>query len=196
MKGQVLLKYILNSDDVVSSIRDNMKDLTALIPEINDMVGFEHNHPHHHLDVWEHTLKALSVSPNNFDIRLALLLHDVGKPHCFQDEEVRHFRGHPVVSAHMTNDILKRLKYDGKYVDYICEIISRHDMPLLEEHLVANMQLSKTIFEVQKCDVLAHNPDKNTKRLEYIDTTAKMFKNITKTKNIDLVKYWFSKIMI
>ena len=54
------------------------------------MIGFEHKHPHHHLDVWNHTLLALSYSPKDFDIRLVLLLHDIGKPHSYQDEEIRH----------------------------------------------------------------------------------------------------------
>ena len=96
MKSKEILNKILISDDVVEKIRENLQDLVLIIPEICDMIGFEHNHPHHHLDVWEHTLYALSLSSNNFDIRLALLLHDVGKPHSYQDDEVRHFKGHHI----------------------------------------------------------------------------------------------------
>lgn len=73
MEYKEILKEILIGNDVVGNIRENMKHLTTIIPEICDMIGFEHNHPHHHLDVWEHTLYALSLSPNNFGIRLVLL---------------------------------------------------------------------------------------------------------------------------
>lgn len=175
MNSKDFLKNILISDDVVDNIRANLQDLILIMPEIRDMIGFEHKHPHHHLDVWEHTLYALSLSPSDFDIRLALLLHDIGKPHSFQDDEVRHFKGHPKMSAQITEHILKRLNYNEEYISYICEIIKRHDTPITEEDIFSNTSLSKVIFEVQKCDALAHNPAKNQKRLEYIENVTKIF---------------------
>lgn len=175
MENKRILKEILTNEDVVGTIRENMQQLVIIIPEICDMIGFEHKHPHHHLDVWEHTLCALSFSPNNFDIRLALFLHDVGKPHSYQDDEVRHFKGHPEKSANISKCVLERLGYEDNYIAYICEIISRHDTPLAKENIVENIDLSKVIFEVQKCDALAHNPAKNKKRLDYIEKITKLF---------------------
>lgn len=176
MKNKEILKEILIGDDVIKNIRNNLQHLVAIMPEICDMIGFEHKHPHHHLDVWEHTLYALSLSPNDFDIRLALLLHDIGKPHSYQDNEVRHFKGHPELSAKISKLILERLGYEEDYITYICEIVNRHDTPLTIDDISKNMELSKVIFEVQKCDALAHNPAKNKKRIEYIETITKMFK--------------------
>lgn len=178
MDNKNTLYNILMCDDVVKNIRENLQNLIVIIPEIADMIGFDHNHPHHHLDVWEHTLYALSLSPNDFDIRLALLLHDIGKPHSFQDDEVRHFKGHPELSAQITKYILKRLNYNEEYISYICEIIIKHDTPLTEEYIILNKNLSKVIFEVQKCDALAHNPAKNKKRLEYIEKISNLFNEI------------------
>jgi len=99
----IILKNILMQEDVALSIKENKAILFDIIPELKDMVGFEHNHPHHHLDVWEHTLLALSKSPKDFELRLVLLLHDIGKPHSYQDEEIRHFRNHPLKSAEISN---------------------------------------------------------------------------------------------
>lgn len=181
MENKEILKEILIGDDVVGNIRQNIQYLTLIIPEICDMIGFEHKHPHHHLDVWEHTLNALSLSPNNFDVRLSLLLHDVGKPHSFQDGEVRHFKGHPEMSANITKYVLERLGFEDDYITYICEIISRHDTPLTEEDIIENIDFSKVIFKVQKCDALAHNPAKNKKRLEYIEKITKLFKEKEQT---------------
>ena len=73
------LKDILLYDDVVLSINSNIDLLFSLIPELKYMVGFDQKHPHHHLDVWQHTLLALRFSLNYFDIRLSLLCHDIGK---------------------------------------------------------------------------------------------------------------------
>lgn len=41
-----ILKQILISDDVVESINDNIETLFSLIPELQPMVDFPHNHPH------------------------------------------------------------------------------------------------------------------------------------------------------
>ena len=59
----------------------------------------------------ESHLLALSLSCNDFEIRLIPLLHDIGKPHCYQDKEIRHFVGHATVSSTSRN-ILERLKYN------------------------------------------------------------------------------------
>ena len=163
------LKEILLSDDIVKSINDNMDDLLLIIPEIKNMIGFEHNHPHHHLDVWNHTLLALSLSKKDFDIRLCLLLHDIGKPFSYQDDEVRHFKNHANVSANMSNVILKRLDFDEDYIQYICYLIKQHDMPITDEQIENNYDLVLKLFEIQKCDALAHHPDRLEKRLKYIN---------------------------
>ena len=177
------LEIILTSENVERRIRENLNYILDLIPEIKAMIDFPHNHPHHHLDVFEHTLNTLKESENDLEIRLTLLLHDIGKPHSYQDgvDGVRHFKGHPEMSANITKYVLKRLGYEDDYITYICEIISRHDTPLTEENIVANIDLSKVIFNVQKCDALAHNPAKNKKRLEYIETITKFFKEKEKT---------------
>ena len=167
------LQEILLTDDVVNSINDNIDDLLLIIPEIKYMIGFEYNHPHHHLDVWNHTLLALSLSEKDFDIRLCLLLHDIGKPFSYQDEEVRHFRGHAKVSANMSRNILNRLNFDDDYIDKICYLIENHDTKISDEQINNNYDLCLKLLEVQKCDAFAHHPDKLDKRIDYLKETHK-----------------------
>ena len=72
------------------------------------MIGFEHRHPHHHLDVWDHTLEVVkNITSQDLELKMAALLHDIGKPFSYQDEEVRHFHGHPEVSSKMSENILR-----------------------------------------------------------------------------------------
>ena len=176
------LQEILLTDDIVKSINDNMDDLLLIIPEIKNMIGFEHNHPHHHLDVWNHTLLALSLSENDFDIRLCLLLHDIGKPFSYQDEEVRHFRNHAAVSANMSKIILKRLGFDDGYIKYVCYLIEHHDTPISNEQIVNDYDLCLKLLKIQRCDALAHHPDKLEKRKKYID---EMHKKLILKKGVD-----------
>lgn len=172
------LNNLLSSDNVKEEIRKNLDTLLYVVPEVADMIGFEHRHPHHHLDVWEHTLCALSFAPNEFDVRLSLLFHDIGKPHSYQDlgEGVRHFNGHPEKSARITKEVLSRLGYPKDYIRFICGVVARHDTPLDRFEIIDTPKFAKTLFEVQKCDAWAHNPEHNAKRLKYIEYMTQMFK--------------------
>lgn len=167
MEREILYNILMN-DNVVETIHDNLDNIIKLIPEIKDMIGFEHNHPHHHLDVWEHTLLALSISPKDFEIRLVLLLHDIGKPHSYQDEKVRHFRGHPKVSSEIAYKILKRLNFNNEEVHMLCDLIEQHDDLITNKEIIENKEFAIKKFKIQCCDGLAHNPLKLEKRVAYL----------------------------
>lgn len=169
------LKNILTADDVVASVRENLDILLEIIPEIKPMIGFDHKHPHHHLDVFEHTLLALSLSENIFIVRLALLLHDIGKPFSYTEGDVRHFHGHPEVSADISRDVFLRIGFEKNFVDTVCYLIKGHDTNITESDIVQNYNLSYLRFLVQKCDALAHNPEKLEKRKMYLKRTKELF---------------------
>ena len=168
------LYYILIDSDIISSINFNLDFLIELIPEIENMIGFEHNNPHHHLDVWNHTLYALSLSENNFDIRLSLLLHDIGKPFSYQDDEIRHFHNHPYVSFIMSKSILSRLGFNTEYINKICYLIKKHDTPITKKEIEDNYNLEYMRYKIQECDALAHHPEKLEKRKRYLESTKKL----------------------
>ena len=163
-----ILERILIEDDVVFSINSNLDLLLNIIPEINGMIGFEHKHPHHHLDVWNHTLLALSRSSCDIKIRLVLLLHDIGKPFSYQEGEVRHFKRHPDVSSKMAKDILKRLNYNDEEVEEICYLIKVHDNFIKNIDIVNDRKICQERFKIQFCDALVHNPSKLEKRISYL----------------------------
>lgn len=181
MSKEIIIN-ILTEEDVLQSINDNLDILLKYIPELRFMIGFEHKHPHHHLDVWHHTLYALSLSKNDFYIRIALLLHDIGKPFCYQEGDIRHFKGHPKVSSMMANEILYRLSFDDNFIQEICYLISNHDNVITEEDIKKNYDLELKRYEIQRCDALAHHPDKLEKRIEYLNRTKKLFDTVVDKK--------------
>lgn len=175
-KDMHILSTILMADDIVLSINKNLKTLIQIIPEIEDMIGFEHKNPNHHLDVWQHTVLALSMAPKTFEIRLILLLHDIGKPHCFTEGEIRHFKGHEKVSAEISRNILNRIEYPSFFIDEVCNIIQEHDTKITKEEIATNYDLAYKKFLVQSCDALAHSPEGLPSRKEYIEKTEKVLK--------------------
>ena len=175
MTDKELLESILTDDNVVDSINNNLDNIFKIIPEAKYMVGFKHNHPHHHLDVWNHTLLAISMAPNIMIVRFALLLHDIGKPFSYQDGDVRHFKNHAYASYEISKNLLYRLGYDKEYVLMVANIIRYHDTPIIKEDVNNDYDATYLRYIVQKCDCLAHHPDKLEKRKDYLVKTKKLF---------------------
>lgn len=98
-------------------------------PDILPMVGFPQNNIHHCYDVWEHTLHALDAVPPEPELRLTMLLHDIGKPKCFTQDAAGngHFHGHPAVSAALAEEMLRRLRADNATRETVVRLVSWHD---------------------------------------------------------------------
>ena len=171
------LKRILTSTNIEEEIRNNEEYIFSIIPELRSEVGFDQKHPHHNLDVFIHTLKALENSKNDYIIRLALLFHDIGKPlSCVEEDGVRHFPNHSVISEMITRKVLTRLNYEESVINEVCYLVKYHDTPITMEDVEKNYDLQLKRYEVQRSDVLAHNPLMNSKRISYLIKTKKLFK--------------------
>ena len=169
------IQEILQSDNIVSTVNENMDHLIEIIPEIKYMINFDHKHSK---NIWNSTLLALSLSKNDFDIRLCLLLHDIGKPFSYEKDNIRGFKNHTKVSSEMAKKILKRLRLNEDYIYYICYLIENYDSPINDVQIENNNSLCLKLLEIQKCHALAYYPDKLDKRRIYLNNTkAKILVN-------------------
>ena len=138
------------------------KIIFEIIPELVSEKGFMQNNPWHIYDVWGHTKKVFENAKPHKEIRLALLLHDIGKPHSYQDDEngIRHFKGHSQKSAEMSEKILKRLGYGEYEINQICFLISNHDKTIDVEQIDRqNIEIMKKLLYIQYCDASGYNPE-------------------------------------
>ena len=102
--------------------------LTQIIPELRPMVGFDQRSPHHALDVFTHTALVVQGVPPVETLRLAALLHDVGKPGSFTVDETGrgHFYGHAKLSGQMAGQILQKLKAPAALREEVVWLIEHH----------------------------------------------------------------------
>ena len=125
------LEKILMSDDAVQGI-EMLREFDLLrhvLPEIEEGVGVGQN-KHHIYTVYEHNLKSFEYAvKENFslDVRLASLLHDVGKPRVKGGEGPDStFYGHQVIGERMVLEMLDRLHFPRKLVERVALLVREH----------------------------------------------------------------------
>lgn len=103
--------------------------LRYILPELREGINVGQN-KHHVYTVWEHNLYALDYSAKkgySLEVRLASLLHDVGKPRVKQgDGPDSTFYAHEMVGAKMTAEMLNRLRFSKRIVDHVSHLVRNH----------------------------------------------------------------------
>lgn len=101
--------------------------LKQVIPELEEGVGVGQN-LHHVYTVWEHNLRALATCPSkDLAVRLAALLHDVGKPRTKKGDGLHStFYNHDHVGARMVRPLLRRLRYSADIVEKTTLLVDNH----------------------------------------------------------------------
>ena len=168
------IQKILTETNAAETLSKNIEDLLKLIPEIKSMINFDHRHPHHNLDVWKHTLAVIrNLNTDDFELNMAALLHDIGKPFSYQDDEVRHFHGHPEKSCQMTISILTRLGYDKQFINRVAYLVNTHDTIIDPNNLDSTYEMIEKRLKLQYADALAHHPNTVEKRVKLLDKIEK-----------------------
>lgn len=124
------IKIIMGNNPVegIEHLRE-LNLLKYVLPELLDAYGVLQN-KHHTYDCYWHLLKALEFSAKknfNLDVRLASLLHDIGKPKTKmgQGQEAT-FYNHEIVGAKIAFRILNRLKFSKKEIEKIVKLVRHH----------------------------------------------------------------------
>jgi poly(A) polymerase/tRNA nucleotidyltransferase (CCA-adding enzyme) len=103
--------------------------LENILPELRDGIGVGQN-KHHIYTVWEHNLKALQYAVGkdySLKVRLASLLHDVGKPKTKGGEGLDStFYGHEVVGARMARKMMERLHFSRELTEEVTHLVRYH----------------------------------------------------------------------
>ncbi len=98
----------------------------VFLPEL-PALRLEQDPVHRHKDVLHHTLAVVSRCPPDLILRLAALLHDVGKPKTKQiTAEGVQFHHHEVVGARMAEERLRALRYPERVVQDVSKLVEMH----------------------------------------------------------------------
>lgn len=98
--------------------------LEMFIPEL--LEGINVVQPQFHEDdVFTHSLKSVDEAEDR--VKLAALLHDIGKPRTrTEDDKGVHFYGHDKVGSEMAEEIMRRMKFSNAEIDRVVKLIRWH----------------------------------------------------------------------
>ena len=156
-------------------------------PEFDRCMETAQNNPYHCYTVGEHILESVCSVKKDRVLRLAMLLHDIGKPECLTTDETGtdHFYGHAEESRRIAEDILKRLRYDNDTVGKVLPLIEWHDRDFRMTKAGIRRAVSEIgrdmfplLLEVKKADAMAQSNYKREEKLGSIRMLRETYENI------------------
>ncbi|MCM8785124.1 MAG: CCA tRNA nucleotidyltransferase [Candidatus Omnitrophica bacterium] len=182
-------------------IIDEIGLLEIILPEIANLKEKRTHHPCKELFL--HTLKTLdncAKLTKNVYIRLACLLHDIGKPYTLKIENGKvSFHRHEFVGEKMSYNICRRLKISEENARFIGKLIRFH----LRPHLLAKENPTdsalrrfirevgkdmKALFILAKSDLTSRNPKKVKDALERLEKLESRIKEINRKDKLSSFK--------
>lgn len=186
---RVELLKLLCGKDVRRILMDFAPVFFEIIPELEPMYKFPQNTPYHIYDVWEHTAAAVEAVDSDPILRMAMLLHDIGKPEklTVDLDGTAHFKKHQEVSYQKSLIILNRLRFSKAEQEEISALIKYHDLrpkgDKTEIKLIASEitpRLFKRLFPIFRADAMAQNPVNLPQKLKELDKSEKELDNAVK----------------
>jgi len=171
-----------------------LKLMEYIIPALDNCFGVEQNNQWHIYDVGEHTKQALLWSDSNdLEVRLAVMLHDIGKPivKTTGDNGADHFYQHGIESARLANEWLKEYKFDNTTIDNVTKLVLYHDYfyeptkKSVKKMLnMVGLDLTKKLIEIRKADVSAQHPKYIEERFSKIGLLERLLQEIVDSKEV------------
>ncbi|MDE7476357.1 MAG: CCA tRNA nucleotidyltransferase, partial [Lachnospiraceae bacterium] len=178
---------------LMSDQPDYMRDAYELgitkvvLPELDAAFLTPQHNPHHQYTVGEHLMQSLLHVRADKSLRIAALLHDIGKPFVKTTDAagIDHFHGHVEVSERMAVDILKRLKFDNDTLTKVQKYVRYHDYKPEPNARSVRRAINKIgeeyfsqVLQIRRADTLAQSSYQRQEKLERIDVIEKLYMEI------------------
>ena len=189
---------LLEGNDVYRVLDDYSDIVFTIMPELEPMYKIDQQNPAHRYDVWHHSLHAVENIRPDAELRLAMLLHDSGKPSVKTVDEngIGHFYGHAEYSVEIARRILGYMKTSNRLLKHVCDLVEYHG--IMPEKMSARTfrkyigllgeATIKELFEVREADVRALDSFLTEKFLSENENAKEFFREITENEKCFCLK--------
>ena len=160
------LNLALLGEGAAETLRKYPQLLFTALPQLAPMLDTPQKTRFHMYPLWEHTLQVISHTPQELSVRWAALLHDSGKPAAMTADHdgTTHFRGHPDISARISDDCMTSLRQPKQLTGDVRELVLYHDDRFGPDNVrrwlsKLGLSLLKRLLLLQYADIAAHAPD-------------------------------------
>lgn len=176
------LEKLLCAPDCTRALLQYRAVIWAVLPELrplSELMAFKAAQSH---DAYTHTARAVGNAPPELPVRAALLLHDIGRPLCVEDDG--RFSDCAAQSTVLANGILKRLKFSNAIREQVLFLV-RHQVLSLDkaDRITMKRWMSKhgaaaleDLLALQRADAVAR-PDASD-RLARLGTVQRLMQDI------------------
>jgi len=123
------LEKILRSPEPSIALRlmEETGMLAIVLPELTRCRGVEQKGMHR-FDVLDHLYASVDAAPPDPVVRLAALLHDIGKPEtkAIGADGIATFYGHEALSAKEAMEVMRRLRFPNATMDEVAHLVRQH----------------------------------------------------------------------
>ena len=141
----------------------NIGVLQIILPELCAGEGLKQRKDFHKYDVLEHSLRCAAYADPS--VRLAALLHDIGKPYCI--EHFSTFAEHDEWGAKIAAEVCERLRVPKKQAEEVCRLIDVHMYDFrgdakenkVRKFIVENIDIIDKILLIKQADYSAAKDD-------------------------------------
>lgn len=165
-KRAELCKFIMsgNGTRIVELLLEYTDVFARIIPELTIAANFNQHSAYHCYDVLEHIARAVAYAPRDLPLRMAMLLHDLGKPACYTPVHgVGHFPNHAAAGEAIAKRVVGELHFDNKAAREIALIVRNHDVRLSDTRAGIKRQLREYGERGYFCILHAHIADNKAK---------------------------------
>lgn len=160
-----------------------------ILPEFDRCMETEQDNPHHLYSVGEHTLHALQAIRPERTLRLAMLLHDIGKPvtRSTGADGIHHFYSHQEKGAEIAHNILLRLRFDNETIHKVTDLVKYHDYDIMPRPVSVRRAINKIgealiplLFEVKAADIQAQSDYRRKEKEKKLNAVKGIYQEIIK----------------
>jgi poly(A) polymerase len=177
--------------------------LKEIMPELAAMAGIEQVDGLRHKDTLYHTFQVVdnvALHSQNVWLRIAALLHDIGKPATkrFNRSAGWTFHGHDAVGTRIAAKIFSKMRWPLDHLDYVQKMISLHHRPIpLSKEEITDSAVRRLMFDAGenlqdlmtlcRADVTSKNP---AKVIRIMNNFNHVEKKISEVAEKDLLAKW------